>query len=176
MFKIFIHIAVLLSLLFASGSGNFALKVGVEFISIRLLNLSGGTYSSYTTTVLDPGDTAVCDSASGMWIDNQSNIPVGLVAWAYDDTVFVGTDSLLWKLEAFSGVDTCAIGIATYDAPSNPNIADVHWLGINMSIIESGLIPGEDCYGYIFFIAPTDTVKYCEPQHRIKMVIGVFPE
>lgn len=174
MTKALIYISILIAFSFAQD--NFAINVSVEFMAIELLNLNGMPYILYSTATLEPGDTAVCDSADGIWLNNQSNIPVGFIARAYDDTTFILMDTLIWVIDTIVGTDTCATGLALYSVSKSPAVSDVQWLDENFKVIASGLSPGEDKYGYIFFIAPTDSVKYAEPQHRLKMVIAIYPE
>ena len=175
--NVFIYIGIITAILFAqSAEDNFTVNVRVEFISIELLDLGGAPYILYTTAELDPGDTASQDSIDGVWIRNQSNINVGLLAWAYDDSSYIPSDSMLWVIDTISGDDTCAVGIAMYNSAKSPSIFDVHWLTETQSVITSAILPDNDKYGYIYFVAPTDSVTYSEPHHRIKITIGAFPE
>jgi len=85
--RIIIYILVIFVSIFAQGA-TFDIQVSVEFISLNLYHLDSSPYTMIITDTLDIGDTTSCDSAGGIWIDNQSNIAVNLVSWAYDDSLF----------------------------------------------------------------------------------------
>ena len=180
--KISIYIGILVAFVCAqpgepyNPEDNFDISINVEYMGIQLRTLDGLTYTSYITDTLFPGDTTVCDSVDGIWLDNQSNIPVGFIARAYDDSVFLPSDSMAWVLSTRSGIDTCALGIVLYAISRSPNMSGVQWLRPNPAVIYSGLGPGEDRFGYIYLIAPNDTIAYGEPRHRLKIIIGVYPE
>ncbi len=172
--KIFAILLVVGAVLSAE-EASFCVRVTVEFLSLRLLDLGGEEYISFYTALLEPGDTATTDSAAGVWLKNESNVPTGLVAWACDDTFFVYPESV-WAVCALPGRDTCAIGLALYETSCQPNISDAHWLSETPVPVASGLAPGESRFGYIFFVAPTDSAEYGEPQHRVRLTVAVFPE
>jgi len=154
---------------------NFVIQVNVEFVGMELKQLDGSEYAVWITDTLNPGDTAGMDSAGGIWIDNQSNVGVNVFALAHDDTVFCAPNSP-WDVDFPAGEDTCAVGLAEYSAPRTPSISDAVWLDETIAGIETGIAPGEDRFGYIYFVAPTDSATYAERQHRIKVVIGVAAE
>ncbi len=168
------HIILLMVSLCWAGD-NFAINVLVEYIGIELRHLSGIPYTEYHTIELEPGDTAIADSSEGIWIDNQSNIAIGLAAMAYDDTVLLPLEEPCWDIEPISGIDTCAVGIALYSESRPPVFAAVQWLNEEFSVIEPSIMPDVDKFGYIFFVAPTDPIRYLEPMHRIKLVIVAYP-
>ena len=164
----------MIALVFAQ-EANFTIQVSVEFISLELKHLNSSPYIMIMTDTLDPGDTTVCDSSSGVWLDNQSNIGVNLISWAYDDTSFCAPENP-WNVEHFSGIDTCAIGICIYNSSQTPDIYSANWLDEIPQTLESMLIAGEDRYGYIYFVAPTDPTDYGERQHRIVTIIALAPD
>ena len=174
--KVIFYIIILSAILFSQSADNFVISVRVNYIAIELLHLDGAPYVAYTTAELEPGDTASVDSVDGIWIHNQSNINIGLVAWAFDDSAYIHDDSLLWKLDTIAGRDTFAVGISLYNTSTAPDVHDAQWLTNESSIIALDIVPGMDKYGYFYFVAPTDSVKYLEPQHRTKITIGAFPE
>jgi len=172
--RILIYISILGAFISAQ-EAHFNIHVSVEFISLELKHLDGFLYTVYMTDTLDPGDTTVCDSIDGVWIDNQSNIPVGIIVWAFDDSGFCAPDSI-WRVDSLPGNDTCCVGISLYSSSRPPDIASALWLDEISQIIETPLIPGEDRYGYIYFVAPTNPADYGERQHRIMTIIGLAPE
>jgi len=147
-----------------------------SILGIELLTLEGEPYLAFSTDILDAGETTSCDSAEGVWVHNVSDIPAGLLACAYDDTAYIPADSMLWGISPIPGIDICAVGFVLYPVSCWPDIMSAHWLAPNYSSVETGLIAGEDRYGYVFFKAPTDTSRYGEPQHRIKMLIKIIAE
>jgi len=156
-------------------TANFNIQVSVEFIALELKNLEGDAFNTFYTDTLLPGDTVSSDSADGIWIDNQSNVPVNIVSWGYDDTVFCAPEPI-WDIESSAGDDTCCVGLAVYISPNSPNIYSAQWLDEIPQTLASGVAEGDDRYGYIYFIAPTDDVNYGERQHRIITIIGLVPE
>ena len=172
--KIVLYIMIGIVSVFAQ-EASFNIQVSVNFISLDLYHLDSSPYTTIMTDTLDPGDTTTCDSASGIWIDNQSNIGVNLISWAYDDTSFCAPDSP-WAIGNFSGTDTCAVGICVYNSSRTPDITMANWLDEVPQTLESSIIAGEDRYGYIYFVAPTDPARYDERQHRIITIIGLAPD
>jgi len=174
--RTFIYIAIMAAIVSAQGSeASFNIQVSVEFISLELKHLNSIPYTMYMTDTLDPGDTTVCDSVDGVWIDNQSNVPVGIIAWAFDDSGFCAPETI-WNVNLLPGYDTCCVGISLYSTSRSPDIGTVLWLDELMQTLETPLIPGDDRYGYIYFVAPTDPTDYGERQHRIMTIIGLVPE
>jgi len=155
---------------------DWSVRWASAMLSFQMLHLDSSVYTSIITDSLEPGDTSWSDSANGIWILNQSTIPTKLLAKAFDDTAYLPSDTLIWVIDNHSGCDTCATGMAIYSTSRNPNIADIHWLSHIYQIIESAVPPGEERYQYIFFVAPTDTIIYNEPDHRVKMIIKIIPE
>lgn len=156
---------------------QFDINVTVEYIGLELFDLNNNPFSEFYTDTLWPSDTLKPDSSMGIRLDNQSNIPVGFLAWAYDDTAFCSAESLLWTVDTFlNRKDTCLVGMALYTAPREPNISNVIWFLQNSRIITTGLAPGEDRFGYLYFIAPADTGIYHEGVHKVTIIIGVYPE
>ena len=172
--RIIIYIAVIFVSVFAQGA-TFDIQVSVEFISLNLYHLDSSPYTMIITDTLDTGDTTSCDSAGGIWIDNQSNIAVNLISWAYDDSLFCAPDTP-WAVELVQGNDTCAIGICVYSSSRTPDISSALWLDETPRTLESGIAAGEDRYAYIYFLAPTDPARYNERQHRIITIIGLAPD
>ena len=154
---------------------DWAIKWSPATVGFQMLTLDSTIYTSLITDTLEPGDTFWCDSANGIWILNESNIPTKILANAFDDTTYLPSDTLIWAIANNPGCDTCATGIAIYSTPRNPNISDVHWLSEISDVIESNVPAGENRYQYIFFVAPTDTIIYGEPDHRVKMIIKIIP-
>lgn len=154
----------------------FAINISVEFIGIELLNLDGSPYIGFVTDEIDPGEMVVADSARGIWIHNQSNIPIGLISWAFDDMSFLPEGTPLWEINEHAGKDTCAVGLMIYSSPRNPDIGSVIWQTSTPTPIAIDIPPDVDEYGYICIIPPTDPFLYGEPQHRIRLVFGAYPE
>lgn len=171
--KIAYMIPLIISLCWASES--FLIRVSVEFVEIKLRHLSGIPYTEYYTVELEAGDTAIADSSEGIWIDNQSNIPIGLSAMAYDDAVFLPLDESSWDIEPTSGIDTCVVGIALYSESRAPSLSMAQWLDEDFAVIEPYIAPDVDKFGYIFIIVPTDPIRYLEPMHRLRLVIAAYP-
>ena len=165
------YLIILASLVFAV-EAEFSINIGVEWIGFDLLHLSGIPYSMFTTEEMEPGDTIFTDSLHGLWIDNTSNIPIDFSAWVYDDTVYLGFVDSLWKIETITGDDSCAFGVALYGGSRSPSISSVIWLDEFSTILVEGLTPGTDRFGYFCVVATSDSVRYGEPTHRLKVVIA----
>ena len=147
----------------------------MEYVGLALKHLDGTSYVIFRTDTLDPGDTAVTDSTGVVWLDNQSNVPVNIVAWAYDDTLYCAPDPV-WNVESVPGTDTCSVGLANYTFPAAPSPGDAIWLDESPRTIETGIPPGEDRFEHLFFIAPTDPAEYGERSHRVGVVIGLVSD
>ena len=155
---------------------DWAVQWSEATLGFQLRQLDGTEYTEIYATELEPGDTFWCDSAAGIWLDNQSSVPVNFISWIFDDTSYLPSDTLVWSIEYSPGCDTCAAGIAIYTNPRNPDIVDAQWLDELSQQIITGLPPDIDRYQYVFIIAPTDTVRYGEPDHRLELTIVVVPE
>ncbi len=153
----------------------FGINVSINYLSLDLLQISGGSYYAWFVSGVDPGDTFGMTLDEAVHLVNGSNIPVDILSDIADFPDSATSDTLWtpWTVWTYGGIDTFGFRWASSPVHVVPPFGEAVSVYSSPHEIDYNVPVGDDRYLLGWIILPTEG-EYGE-RHRLKSQIIITP-